>query len=179
MYRKNRDYAHDQFAGLKVKHVMRTRRIQCISSIGLLALLPCTTGFSELFMSVPVNAEHLLLDGAWQRSATGNFQFGHDRRGLYVIYHPFAGGATGNHGMLRRRVNIPEAWRPPCTLYFYGGDDCTSDEKEPPSNGPNGLGLYPGHRFEKILIDDRVTWESDVVDKDGYGNRGLTRVTSF
>ena len=106
-------------------------------------------------------------DEAWAFESTGGYEGGADRRGLFVLRHPWSPSQEGQYGMVSREVRVPETWDGRVRVHFYMTDDY--DGHHSPISEENWLGQINlvGHRFKQVLVDDEVVWEQDVMDPEG------------
>lgn len=102
----------------------------------------------------------------WESLARGQWEQRVDQRQLRAMRHAWTSAAQGDFAMATRRLNVPNAWQGPVYLSFYCSDD---------TEAPAGHRLR-GHRFKQVLVNDRVVWESDVLDPVAKGTPERVRV---
>jgi len=72
---------------------------------------------------------------------------------------------AGNYGQAETTVVVPANWRPPFALHFYVSADYVADDYRVPKGSLLGTECYIGHRFDQVLIDDKIVWQRDVGDR--------------
>ena len=97
-----------------------------------------------------------------QRSQ-GPWRLRYDNRDLLTMYHPWVESGKGNFAWASREVTVPDNWHGSIKLNFYCSDDYSAQDWHPDGSWLTAEGFI-GHRFKRILVNDRVVWSADVAD---------------
>jgi hypothetical protein len=99
----------------------------------------------------------------WSSTSAGAWQGRADRKGVYVMSHPYEPAQEGGFCHLERTVVLPAGvpaggavW-----LRFYSSDSYVGSDQANPEIGYEAEN-HPGCRFRQVLINDQVVWEADV-----------------
>jgi hypothetical protein len=103
----------------------------------------------------------------WRSTSAGAWQGRCDRKGVYVMSHPYEPAKEGCFWRIERIVALPagvpeggSVW-----LRFYSSDGYVGSDQANPEIGFEAEN-DPGCRFRQVLINDQVAWEADVAGRN-------------
>lgn len=115
------------------------------------------------------------LNEGWKTEIHGAWQTRVDHRQLLVMRHPWLPSNTGDFAFTWRMIQVPNDWQGPVSLSFYCSDDYHTDAWRPDGSWLTAEGFI-GHRFKRVLVDNRPVWNLDVCDPVVKGQSPVFRI---
>lgn len=99
----------------------------------------------------------------WHKTSAGAWRGRVDRKGVYVMSHPYEPAQEGGFCHLERAVVLPSGVPEGGSIWlrFYSSDGYIGSDQANPEIGYEAEDS-PGCRFRQVLINDQVVWEADV-----------------